>query len=320
MNYFLLFFFLLTNLVCAQFAPPAGQPGTTAIHKDSAVFIAWASACELHLGPQDLSNDTSAMASVGTSSSAIGIAGTNGIVSLGDGGTAILTFNSPIADGPGFDFAVFENSFSDDFLEFGFVEVSSDGTNFFRFPAISNIQDTLQTGPFDLSNASSVNNLAGKYRANYGTPFDLQELAGISGLDIMNITHVKIIDVVGSIDPAYATYDSNGNKINDPFPTPFPSSGFDLDAVGVIHAATVGLKQNSISEAKLFPNPCTNVLNIQSIEQLNIIITTIDGKIVEEKTSNTGISKLDLSNLAEGVYYIKLSSSSGTTVKKLIRQ
>jgi hypothetical protein len=47
---------------------------------------------------------------------------------------------------------------------------------------------------------------------------------------------VRIIDVVGSIDPAFGTRDSLGNLINEPFPTPFSSSGFDLDAVGVIHA------------------------------------------------------------------------------------
>ena len=45
-----------------------------------------------------------------------------------------------------------------------------------------------------------------------------------------------VVDVVGSIDPAYATYDSQGHAINDPWPTAFASSGFDFDAVGVLHA------------------------------------------------------------------------------------
>jgi hypothetical protein len=33
----------------------------------------------------------------------------------------------------------------------------------------------------------------------------------------------------------YASCDSQGHQINDPWPTPFPTGGFDLDAVGVIH-------------------------------------------------------------------------------------
>jgi hypothetical protein len=70
-----------------------------------------------------------------------------------------------------------------------------------------------------------------------GTPFDLDELSGVSALlNIDAVTHVRIIDVVGSLNDLYASRDSLGNKINDPWSTPFASSGFDLDAVGVIHA------------------------------------------------------------------------------------
>ena len=159
----------------------------------------------------------------------------NGIVSLGDGGQAILKFENPIINGPGWDFAVFENSFSDTFLELGFVEVSSNGNDFFRFESTSLTQDTIQIDAFGSVIPEKINNLAGKYRANYGTPFELEELSLEQGLDINNITHIKIIDVIGSIDPNIGTYDFQNNLINDPFPTPFPSSGFDLDAVGVIH-------------------------------------------------------------------------------------
>ena len=58
-------------------------------------------------------------------------------VALGQGGTATLTFAQPITNGPGYDFAVFGNGFSDGHPEWvkpAFVEVSSDGVNFFRFP------------------------------------------------------------------------------------------------------------------------------------------------------------------------------------------
>jgi hypothetical protein len=56
-------------------------------------------------------------------------------------------------------------------------------------------------------------------------------------LDVTRITHVRIIDVVGAIDPAFGRLDSSGRIINDPWPTAFSSSGFDLDAVGVLHQA-----------------------------------------------------------------------------------
>ncbi|MEZ4549679.1 MAG: hypothetical protein R2874_04140 [Desulfobacterales bacterium] len=51
-------------------------------------------------------------------------------VVLGRGGSIILTFDPPVENGEGWDFAVFENSFNDFNLELAFVEVSSNGTDF----------------------------------------------------------------------------------------------------------------------------------------------------------------------------------------------
>lgn len=185
---------LLSTTLFAQFPGAVGTTGTTSIYKDSSAFISWATNCSVKRGYQDISNTSLGFANVGDSTMALGIAGSNGVVSLGDGGFAIVTFVNPITNGNGFDFAVFENSFSDVFLELAFVEVSSDGVNFFRFPATSNTQITTQIGPFDnTGDATKINNLAGKYRAQYGTPFDLQELIGLVGLDINNITHKKIL-------------------------------------------------------------------------------------------------------------------------------
>ncbi|MFN6048554.1 MAG: T9SS C-terminal target domain-containing protein, partial [Bacteroidota bacterium] len=62
---------------------------------------------------------------MGTAAGAEGPAASNGVVSLGDGGIATLTFDPPITNGDGFDFAVFENTFLDTFLELAFVEVST---------------------------------------------------------------------------------------------------------------------------------------------------------------------------------------------------
>ena len=69
---------------------------------------------------------------------------------------ATVTFASPIYNGEGPDFAVFENGFDIDdeydptgvlhFLELAFVEVSSDGENFFRFPAVTNVPSTARKG------------------------------------------------------------------------------------------------------------------------------------------------------------------------------
>ncbi len=231
--------------LAGPFAPAAGQPGSTAIAASDPRFIEWAnSAVNLTRGPQNISNPGLGLASFGVPGNALGPsdAATNfsGVVSLGDGGQITVGFAQPIRDGAGPDFAVFENGFASgslSFLELGFVEVSSDGINFFRFAATSDTQTTTQVGSFGLLDATNLNNLAGKYVAGFGTPFDLNELAGVSPLlDVNDVRFVRIVDVVGSIDSLFATHDEFGNIVNDPWPTPSASSGFDLDAVGVINA------------------------------------------------------------------------------------
>ena len=250
----------LPLLAAAQFAPPVGQIGSTAISSDSSIFIGWATECTVTRGYQDISDVTLGITSVGDSSFALEKAGINGVISLGDGGSAILTFNRPITNGAGWDFAVFENSFNDLFLELAFVEVSSDGINYVRFPAISNTQDTIQVDGFGELDATKINNFAGKYRGNYGTPFDLEELRYSPQLNIDSITHIKIVDVVGCIQSQYATRDSQGKIVNDPWPTPFPSGGFDLDALGVIHQTPLSVNDLNFDQLiSIYPNPTTKL-------------------------------------------------------------
>ena len=240
--------------LAGPYAPGADDPLTSAIPAGSANILEWASGSrDLIRGPVNNSDLSQGYASHGSGSDALGPADATPeapypVVSLGDGGRITLTFDKPIGNGPGADFAVFENGFNDSFLELAFVEVSSDGTTFHRFNAVSLTQRTTQVDSvLTVIDPTDINNLAGKYRAGFGTPFDLAELAGTLGLDINNITQIRITDVVGSINPAYGTTDSLGKLINDPWPTPFATGGFDLDAVGVLNFAPV-------------PEPCTSLL------------------------------------------------------------
>jgi hypothetical protein len=221
----------------------AGTPGSLAVAQDDPAIVAWATGfADLVRGPAQIGDLTKGYASFGAGEQTLGAPAGDvyDVVSLGDGGSITLTFARPIADGAGWDFAVFENGHSDAFLELAVVEVSSNGVDFFRFEAVSETPVAPQVGGFGTLDPTNLHNLAGKYRLGYGTPFDLAELAERSSLlDVGAITHVRIIDVGGTVDPAHATLDSLGRVINDPWPTPFATGGFDLDAVGVRHVAAV---------------------------------------------------------------------------------
>lgn len=307
----------------AQFAGPVGSPNTTAIHKDSSVFVGWATGCKVVRGWKDIADTTLGKVSYGDSTKALGKADGTGVVSLGDGGYAILTFSVPIKDDAGYDFAVFENSFNGTFLELAYVEVSSDGINYFRFPSTCLLQDTVQYDNAANMDCSKINNLAGKYLVNYGTPFDLAELSGIPGLDIQHITHIKIIDVVGSIHPQYARYDAYGHTINDPYPTPFASGGFDLDAVGVIHQNTVGVEEISHNNLfKIYPNPFCNKIFIENNhrQEIYLRILNLEGKQVFETKINDSFETIDLSMLLNGTYFAILEGDKFRVIKLIIKQ
>ncbi|WP_321428971.1 leucine-rich repeat protein [uncultured Methanolobus sp.] len=172
------------------------------------------------------------------------------IVSLGDldqdkinagelPGSITLGFDLPIANGGGPDLAVFENGFGSDkiFAELGYVEVSTDGIVFARFPSIS--QTPGPVGGYGSIDPTGAYNLAGKhanaYGNSWGTPFDLSTLTQApevlnGSVDLNSINYVRIVDIPGSGD----FKDSRGKPIYDAWVTT-GSGGVDLEAVGVIN-------------------------------------------------------------------------------------
>jgi hypothetical protein len=161
------------------------------------------------------------------------------VFSLGDGGSITLFFATGIGDGPGDDFAVYENGFYSVeglFAEFAFVEVSSNGVDFARFDSISYRVDPVDS--FDPVDPNDYENFGGDQPIDWGTGFDLAELVGhplvTAGLlDLNDVAYVRLIDVIGN----GTTLDADAQQIWDPYPTPFEVGGFDAEAVGVLHLA-----------------------------------------------------------------------------------
>jgi hypothetical protein len=318
--------------VWAQFAPAQDKPGTTAMHADSSAFVAWATGCVAEPGPMNISNPSAGLAGQGwPASNVIGFPqGTMGVTCLGDGGQATVTFASPICNRPGADFAVFENGFANAqdtdmwFLELGFVEVSSDGENFFRFPAISMVQTLTQVGGMGCIDPAQIHNFASKYGAMYGTPFDLDEVPDNELLDKENITHVRIVDVVGCIQPEYCTYDSEGHIVNDPWPTPFASCGMDLDAVGVIHDIEhyptppgppgQGVDDNEAEKVSVYPNPASGKIFINAENVQNIDLYNVTGQLVLSTTE----TEINVSGFEAGMYFVRVKYGEKTYTERVI--
>jgi hypothetical protein len=182
----------------------------------------------------------------------LSVGGTH-VHSLGAGGSLTLGFDVILVDGPGADFIVFENPFltgagSSVFAEVIYVEVSSDGNQFARFPSFY-YGLTTSGGSFALHNVHAFEGLAGvgpvlAGSSNHpnadpqdvvtggGDAFDLADLKNdplvVQGVvKLQAIQYVRLVDVVAGRDK-----DSRGRMIQDP-----TAGSADVDAVAVIHHA-----------------------------------------------------------------------------------
>ncbi|MBN2041940.1 MAG: Ig-like domain-containing protein [Spirochaetes bacterium] len=215
------------------------------IHSDDAGFVETASVCYTEYG------------------SGIGDNWKNTTFVMGNGGIFVYTFDNPITDGTGPDFAIGENTFRRNtdgliFAELFYVEVSSDGVNYIRF---DNVSLTITTGPYLCFDPGDVYGLGSCQLCYYGydflQPYDLSWLHNkkevLNGtVDLSRITHVKYIDIPGTdevdtvdfdedgdgtVDGTYTIfpcYDSFGNTINDAYLT-WDSGGADVYEPHVIN-------------------------------------------------------------------------------------
>lgn len=236
--------------------PDATNPPATILNPE---LRAWAATVEPYAPAPGLiplnSDPTKALGAIGTAPDgqtvSLGDLNAAQIAAGGAPGSITLGFTMPFRNETGWDLAVFENAFAffppnEDkwFAELAFVEVSSDGSHFARFPSVSlTTPSTLYvpdfgTGPlrdFAGIDPTDTHNLAGVHHGLVGTPFDLAELAThplvVGGeLDLQAVRFVRVIDVPG--DGSFL--DSLGNGILDTWVTTdlqFGNGGFDLDAV-----------------------------------------------------------------------------------------
>lgn len=216
-----------------------------------AVSFSSSLAAQSHFASQVVSANTNGGAGGGVFNpgNALGApAGATHVHSLGVLGDLTLGFQPAITNGPGADLLVGENPFRLSpafhvvFAEVAFVEVSSDGTHFARFP--SRYFGGASGGAFSTAPAGSYSGLAGQHPVLATTPnvdardvvdaggdaFDLADLAGdplvLGGqVDLNAISQVRLVDVQSGV-----SLDSSGTPIVDP-----TAGSADIDHVTAIH-------------------------------------------------------------------------------------
>ncbi|MGD9493193.1 MAG: T9SS type A sorting domain-containing protein [Bacteroidales bacterium] len=84
-----------------------------------------------------------------------------------------------------------------------------------------------------------------------------------------------------------------------------------IDDIFVLGEDNTGLGENSLMNTSVFPNPASDVLNIENNESIAVMyILSTDGRVVSQ-ISNPGQS-IDISNLAAGHYMLRMISDDNS--------
>lgn len=89
----------------------------------------------------------------------------------------------------------------------------------------------------------------------------------------------------------------------------------DLDWIKFEKVIAQGLESSNVESVAIVPNPATNVINITGINSLvNVEVLNLAGSIVLESTN----SKIDVDNLSNGIYLVRVTTESGVYTKKVV--
>ncbi len=75
------------------------------------------------------------------------------------------------------------------------------------------------------------------------------------------------------------------------------------------------------AEIKIFPNPTSNILNINTsstITSLEIIDT--NGRRIQSLFQNSNEVILNIESLQSGIYLLKVTTEKGTSIQKIIKK
>lgn len=90
----------------------------------------------------------------------------------------------------------------------------------------------------------------------------------------------------------------------------------------VVSISTVGIEEGELSEVAIYPNPTSDVLNIDvpsTVEDVvEIRLLDVAGNLISAQTTSAGVTRLDVANLAKGVYLVKMTTENGLLTRRVV--
>lgn len=84
-----------------------------------------------------------------------------------------------------------------------------------------------------------------------------------------------------------------------------------------INRGTTGINEVAEGEVNVYPNPATTVINIDNAEGAQISVYDLSGRMVSNVNSASANQTIDASNLAKGMYIVRIANGNNVITKKV---
>lgn len=81
----------------------------------------------------------------------------------------------------------------------------------------------------------------------------------------------------------------------------------------------VSIAENTANTVSIYPNPATSILNVNANGYNEVQIINMLGQVVYNTTMNDN-AQINVRNLNDGVYFVRLNGANGTTTQKFIKK
>ncbi len=78
-----------------------------------------------------------------------------------------------------------------------------------------------------------------------------------------------------------------------------------------------GISENILPNLNIYPNPTNGILNIENTENSEVIVYNMLGSVVASANNDFNNKTIDISNLSEGTYIVKVIADKGVVSRKI---
>ena len=147
------------------------------------------------------------------------------------------------------------------------------------------------------------------------TVFIVDHLSGDETTEVTGITETQFVYEPGSEVLAYDV----SLKVKAVYPECESEFALTENGEDFIHLTNASVDENPLSNVKLYPNPTSGQMSIEAKGMTSVSVYDLVGQCVMQRSAENGQLTLDMSQLQNGIYFIKVNTANGSTVQRVVK-